>query len=501
MGIDTSLAIANSGLAAIDRQFALISQNVANAGTPGYATETAALSSSTAGGFGDGVIGGPATRILNSAVQAQVFGNSSNVAYQTTTATALSAIDQVMGTPGQSNDLGSLTGAVQSAFSTLLTDPSNPVQQNAAVNAAQNLTGQINTIANTISTVRQSAQSNISSGIAALNTNLAQIGTLNKQIVALKQQGLSTADLENQRDTALGSVANLTGAKFISQPNGAIGVFTQSGLQLPTDGTSKLSVQNGTTGPNAYYPGGGLAGITLSGQDVTASFSSGSIGASVALRDVALPQLQAGLDSFSQNLAGRFSAQGLTLFSDPSGNIPSPVNATGFANAVTVNPGVSANPALVRDGTQAVAGSPGGASTFTPNPSGGPAGFSDLIQRIVTYALGANVQPGVGQPAPASAGLGPAGNLSLGYSTGGTLGAVATSFTAAEANTSNSAQAAQTSAQSLQTSLQTQFSSSSSVSIDQQMGTLVSLQNAYAANAKVVSIANQMWQTVQAMIQ
>lgn len=500
MSIGSSLAIASSGLTAIDQQFALISQNVANAGTAGYATETSTLSASTAGGLGDGVTSTAATRVLNTAVQAQVFGNSSNVAYQTTMATALSSVDQVMGTPGQSNDLASLTGAMQSAFSTLLTDPSNTTQQNAVVSAAQNLTSQINTIANTISSVRQSAQNNITANVSTLNANLAQIGTLNKQIVALKQQGLSTANLENQRDSTFGSIASLVSAKFISQPNGSVSVYTQSGLQLPTDGSAKLSIQKADAGPNAYYPGGGLPGITLNGQDVTSSLSGGSIGASLALRDSTLPQLQAGLDSFSQNLATRFSAQGLTLFSGPSGNVPLASNATGFSNAITVNPSVMVNPSLVRDGTQAVAGSVSGASAFTPNPSGGPAGFSTLIQRVVSYALGPDVQPGVSQPAPASTGLGPSGTTSLGYGTGSTLGDMATNFVSAEASTSASAQSAQTSAQSLQTSLQTQFSASSSVSIDQQMGMLVSLQNAYAANAKVVSIANQMWQTVQGMI-
>jgi len=48
--------------------------------------------------------------------------------------------------------------------------------------------------------------------------------------------------------------------------------------------------------------------------------------------------------------------------------------------------------------------------------------------------------------------------------------------------------------------LTTQASTTSGVSVDQQMGLLVTLQNAYAANAKVVSIAQQMWQTQESMI-
>ncbi len=501
MGIDSSLAIANSGLTAIDRQFALISQNVANASTPGYVTEQGSLSSATVGGHGYGVISGPATRVLDTAVQAQVFGNSSNVAYQNTTANALASIDQVMGTPGQSNDLGSLMGAVQSSFSTLLADPSNPAQQSAVVSAAQTLTTQINTIAGAIGSARQTAQTNIASGVTALNTNLAKIGTLNTQILSLKQQGLSTADLENQRDTALSALAQLTSAKFITQSNGAISVYTQAGMQLPTAGGSQFSIQASAPTASSFYPGGGIPGIMLSGQDVTGSLTGGSLGASVTLRDQTFPQLQAGIDQISQTMASRFSSQGLTLFSDPAGAVPTASNATGFANAITVNPMVIANPALVRDGTQNIAGSASGASSFTTNPAGGPAGFSTLVQRVLNYSFGVEAQSGVPQPAPPNTGLGGSGTLSLNYDNSGGLGAMAVNFTGAEASGSSNAQSAKTSAQSLQTSLQTQFANGSAVSIDQQMGMLVSLQNAYAANAKVVGIANQMWQTIQGMIQ
>ena len=48
----------------------------------------------------------------------------------------------------------------------------------------------------------------------------------------------------------------------------------------------------------------------------------GQLGANITLRDTTLPTYQAELDEFSQNLASRFSAQGLTLFSDPTGNVP-----------------------------------------------------------------------------------------------------------------------------------------------------------------------------------
>ncbi|MGH7210336.1 MAG: flagellar basal body protein, partial [Acetobacteraceae bacterium] len=69
MSLDASLSIAGSGLAAINAQLALVSHNVANASTPGYATETAAEQSVTAGGLGMGVRSAPARRDVDQALQ------------------------------------------------------------------------------------------------------------------------------------------------------------------------------------------------------------------------------------------------------------------------------------------------------------------------------------------------------------------------------------------------------------------------------------------------
>lgn len=498
MSLDTGLGIANSGLAAISQQFALISQNVANASTPSYAAESSSLSSKSAGGIGSGVASAPATLNIDHAVQSALVSSMGAASYQATIANAMSGLDQVMGTPGQGNDLSSLTANLQSSFTALLNDPSNAAQQNAVISAAQGLTGQINNIAMSIGSARQAAQDQMSASLTTLNTSLTQIGTLNTQIIALNKQGLSTADLQNQRNGLVQTVAQLTGAKSISAPNGAISLYTAQGLQLPTTGAS-LQILPSAIGASDSYPGT-IPAITLNGQDVTAGLGGGSIGAAISLRDQILPAQQASLDSFAQTVASRFAAQGLTLFSDPTGAIPSTASMTGFANAITVNPTVTANPALVRDGTNAVVASATGATAFTPNPPGGPAGFSTLIDRIINFSLGNQVQAGVPQPPAPTTGLGPVGTITLPYPGDATIGNLATSVVASEAATSAAAQAASTQAGQTQSALQTQATQTSGVSIDQQMGTLVSLQNAYAANAKVVGIAQQMMQTMEAMI-
>jgi flagellar hook-associated protein 1 FlgK len=227
----------------------------------------------------------------------------------------------------------------------------------------------------------------------------------------------------------------------------------------------------------------------------------------MALRDTTLPTYQAGLDEFSETLASRFAAQGLTLFTDPSGNVPSgggsPVQSTyvGFAAEIQVNPAVQTDPSLVVNGNVSVAGSPTGAAAFTPNPSTGPAGFTTLITNVLNYTFGADAQSGVPQPTVNTTGLGATGTLTEPYAAPDTLAGFATALTGAEANDSATTTGQLSTEQAVQTTLTNQLTSQSGVNLDQQMSLMIQLQNAYGANAKVMDVVQNMFTQLLGMVQ
>jgi len=157
MSLNSALSIASGGLANISAQFALISQNVANASTPGYTVEVGNQQDVTAGGVALGVQTGPATLQIDQALQSSVTQQNAIVAtgnHQT----ALQAIDGVLGTPGAGSDIGSLLGNLQNGFSTLLTDPSNQTQQSAVVSSAATLAQGINSLSAAYTAQRQAAR-------------------------------------------------------------------------------------------------------------------------------------------------------------------------------------------------------------------------------------------------------------------------------------------------------------------------------------------------------
>jgi flagellar hook-associated protein 1 len=456
MTLDGALSIATGGLANINRQMAVVSQNVANASTPGYSAEVSTQQSLTADGQGLGVRSGPAIRTIDTALQAEVFSQNATVAGLQTRQNALQAIDAVQGVPGQGGDIASLLGDLQDQFSTLLNDPSNQVQQSQVVSAATNVAQGINALSTAFTSQRQTAQDSIVAGVATLNATLSTIGDLSNKIVTLRTSGQSTADLENQRDSAVASLSQLLDVKALEQPSGDVLIITQSGLTLPIRGASPFSVADANMDPESGAPA-----IMLQGADVTARMQGGQIGANVTLRDTTMPTDQAELDELAQNVASRFDAQGLTLFTNRNGTVPAsaPVGAppppvqtgyVGFAATIQVNSAVLNDPSLVRDGTPSI--------NVTDL-----AGFTGIIQNVLSFTMGAEEAPGVPQPPSQTKGLGPNGNLNAPYTVPPTLIGIASTLVAAQAQDSVTTTSQLGTEQAVQTTLTTKLSAQSGV--------------------------------------
>ena len=508
MTLSAALSNATGGLAVIARDLALISQNVANAATPGYAREIAAQQSITADGQGMGVRSLPESRAVDVLLAQASLDQSATVAGLSARQTALQAIDAVRGTPGQGGDLASAVGALADAFSKLDADPSNSTQQIAVVQAAGTLATGVRTLSDAYGAQRQGAQTSVVEAVASINAGLGTIGSLTNQIIALKAKGLGTADLENQRDAAVQTLGQFVSVKAIGSANGDIQLYTGGGAALPIRGApNPLATADASTGPTASYPPpGGIPAITLGGADVTRQLAGGSLGAAITLRDTTLPTFQAQLDEFSQGLASRFDAQGLRLFTDGAGavpaggGVPSQAGYIGFSAALIVNAAVIADPSLTRDGTHAVAGSATGASAFATNPVGGPAGFQTLIQRVLDFSLGPQAQAGVPQAAFNATGLGPTGALASGYSSPTSLGGLASALTAAQSATSAAATTKLGTESAVQTGLQARIQTTSGVSIDTEMASMVALQTAYGANAKIITATQALWSQLLASV-
>jgi flagellar hook-associated protein 1 FlgK len=485
MSLGGVLSIATSGLSAIQGQIALVSQNVANANSAGYTEEIAANTALVNGDQGNGVVLGAATRVTAPALQTGLYAQNATVAAQSVLSSALGAITSVEGSTdastGSSGSLTDLLSTLQGGFTTLQADPASSAQQQVVVQAAQNLVSGINSLAQTYATQRQAASDAIGSGVTSINQELATLGSLSNQIVSLRSMNQSTAGLEDERQTAMTALSNQVAVKFSQQPSGDMLVTTRSGVTLPTHATNgPLSYDSTTLTAKDSYDGSGttVRNIMLDGQDVTGLLGGGALGANISLRDSVIPGYTAQLDSFSATVAQRFDSSGLPLFTDGSGAVPSSSKAppVGFSSDVQVNSSAS--------------------GLLSGSGAGGVAALSSLVSQIDIYTFGADSSAGIAWPSVQSTGLGAGASLLLPYSGTGSLSDFASRLTSAQGADAQNAQTNLANETAVQSSIANSINDVSGVSIDTEMSKMVSLQNSYQANAKVIAAVQSMFSSL-----
>lgn len=452
MFLGNTVSSATSGLDSVDRQLAVLSQNIANASTPNYVKEVVPLSSLDSGGGPAGVRTGSSQRQVDLALQANLFASVGHEAGSNVTQSALSAIDQASGRPGSGQDLASLLGTLRDAFSTLSTDPSSGSQQLDVLNKASALTDGIHSLGDSIVQARQAAHDTLVADVTTANDALSALGKLSAQIIATKAAGQSTASLEDQRDGQMKSLSQLIGARFVPQPSGDIVVIAGNSV-LPTRAESG-PFSLGPVNFSAATPAASVPPLTMDGNAIVGL--GGEMGANLVLRDTTLPKMQASLDGFAQSLAAGFQGQGLPLLTNGSGAVPAP-GTVGFSATIQVSAAVQATPRMLRDGT-------------------GPAGLASSTTLIMNVLDNVFASGAAGLPTQAS------------------------TLIANFAGQAAQAQAQAATNTALRTGLDSRLSSVTGVSVDSEMSHMVELQSAYAANAKVIAATQEMWtQLLQVM--
>ena len=448
MFLGNTLSSASSGLDSIERQIATLSQNVSNASTPNYVRESTPLTSVDSAGGPGGVRTGQAVREIDIQLQSNLFASVATEAGSRVTSSALSGIDAASGSPGSGQDLASMVGNLQDSFSALDTNPSSQTQQAAVLGAAGSLVNGINSLGASLVQARQKAQDSLSDGITAANSALSSIGKLSDQIISARAQGQSTAGLEDARDGEMKSLATLTGAKFVQQSSGDVQVIAGNTV-LPT---------RQTTGPfvpqTATFSAGTTAGavpvLTMNGSPVTGL--GGEMGANVKLRDDTIPKMQNQLDGFTQSIAASFQSVNIPLLTDGGGTVPASTTQLGFSATVQVSADFQAYPFKLRDGAT------------------GPtlqAGDDTNVKNVLSTVFAATTSGAASK---------------------------ATTLIAGFAQQSTEAATAATSSMALRTGLDSRLAIRSGVSVDTELAQMVALQTAYAANAKVVTAVQSMWQ-------
>lgn len=498
MGLQGALFTATDGLRLVARQATVVSRNVSNAGTPDYTVKRVTVEALVDGG----VRVGETTRQVDTSLRAEariIRGQSANAEVREG---ALSPLVALNGSPGSSDSISDLVTALRDGLTGLRSRPSDVSDQRNALRAAGDLSMRLNELSAALGRARQAAQDGLVREVDQANRLTQQIYRLDSEATATRAGGSADSYTLDRRDAAIQQLSELLDVTPIIGTRDQVTLILRGGYTLPLKpDDAPFSIASASVTPDAYYgpPGGTLPGLMLGDIDITTQTRNGRLGALIELRDDVLPRMQAELDVLASTLATRFDAQGLRLYTDGANSTAAPPDVAtgagysgaviGFAGRIAVSSAVSAEIRLLRDGTHAAP-----ATGFVPNPAGGPSGFTTLLDNLLNYSFGAAAGPaGTLHPSSPTANLGPGRNLASSFNPPTRLADHAAAMTGSHAVTASDAVGQLTETTASRTRIDLLLQQREGVDVDQEMASLLQLQNAYAANARVLATVQEMW--------
>lgn len=391
-----ALNAALSGLRVAQQQLTVISNNVSNATTPGYTRKILPQTTQVINSTGEiiGVQSETMIRKVDMNLQKELWTQVSGVSQLDVTATYLDRIEKFHGSTQESRSIAAEISQLKDTFSALSDSPSDGFLQQSTLAQARTVATKFNEFGNLITEMRNDAQDEMVDVVNRVNDLLNSIAELNGQIKGTANLNRSTAGIEDHRDEALKELSGLIGLTSFTRGDGVMVIQTTTGVQLCDERATEVYFNPSVIGATTTYPSS-VSGLYVGGNpvsnptafDITATDVGGKLGGLINLRDDTLVKYQAQVDELAHKLATRLESQGLLLFTDPTGVVPSdnppdistnppvPVDYVGFASIIQVNTNIENNIALIQGGT------------YTSDKSI-PTASNEVIRRVLEFGFG-----------------------------------------------------------------------------------------------------------------
>ena len=384
MSITASLANATSGLTAASRAAQLVSTNVANAMTEGYARRELELSTRYTGGGSSGVQVDGVRRLVDEFTIRERRLADAEVGFTGSTLEFNEDLLRLVCEPGATGSLTDLQSEFEAALISAVSRPEQSTRLAAVLSAANAVADKLNDIGDGIQTLREDADREIGRQVAHLNNTLNQIQTLNNDIMRLNPASSGYADLLDQRQRLVDGISDLVPLRQFVRDNGTIALYTTNGAALLDGQAAKIAFQpTDPITPDMTAQSGALSRLAINGVfidagDPNAPLAGGRLAALFVIRDTQAISAQAAVDDIARDLIARFETPGLDptlapgapgLFTD-AGAALNTSNTIGLSTRIHINALVdpSAGGAIwrLRDGLGATSpGSVGEASILS----------------------------------------------------------------------------------------------------------------------------------------
>ncbi len=341
-------SISISALQAFQTAIQVTSNNIANANTPGYAKETALLTSAVpqtngSASIGAGVNVAGISRAYSQLAADQLNGSQSTLSQLNSLQSYTNQIDNIVGTTA-----GGLSTALQSyynAWSTVANTPTSTAARQALLSAAQSVASAFQTTNSQLQNLSSNVNSSISADVTQINSISSSIAKLNNQIAVATANagGQAPNDLIDQRDQLVSNLSQLVGVSTTQGDNGAVNVFIGNGQPLVLQNTATTL----TTVPNQFNATQlEVASSADPNNPISSQITSGDLGGLLAARTQAVYPAINQLGQIATALSQSANAQQSTGL-DLNGNFGANMFSVGGPTAVASSNNSDATSAAV----------------------------------------------------------------------------------------------------------------------------------------------------------
>lgn len=221
-----------SGLRAAQTGVSTVSQNIANANTPGYVRAEVVLAPNTQIGIGGGVeiqgVRRAADRFLATASYIAEAARGSASAR----ADMLSRAQANFGDPSSSTSMFAALDDYWSALTELGLDPSSQLRRSDAVSALQATFAEVQRIGGALQDLTAEADQRIGEAISEAQSLINRIHDLNIEINLNRRAGADTSSAENAQSALVDELSALMDVRVTAAADGGVHVRTSGGALL-----------------------------------------------------------------------------------------------------------------------------------------------------------------------------------------------------------------------------------------------------------------------------
>lgn len=517
-GLELSRRALDSQQVALD----ITGHNIANANTAGYTRQVANLKATIPDtipamgrnlSLGSGVSLDTITRARDAFIDRQFRSETSKQQYWAGKQDSLSKVEGVLNEPSD-NSLSNDMNQFWTAWSDLSKDPENAGARSVVSERAQALTDSFHNLAQQTSDLRENLDSAVQVQVTQINTYAKQISDLNNQIKQAEVAGDNPNDLRDQRDAIVDDLSKIVNVKVVESKDTSFTDRTVNNYKLiiGNENSTNNTLVDGTAVRLLKDPppknSDALNQVVWSDDatntDVDLGTNLGTLAANIEVRGPYLTAFQGQLDSLAQGIASAVNAlhrtgQGLTaetqkdaslnpigidFFTD--GTIPAPVPPSTTSTYVTPSALPTVTAATISLNFE-IKQDPNRIATGAINPTLVTAGDGSIAQSISSFSTGwtALTSPMLTQY---FGGQTPVAASSLGDYYAANVAQLGVDVQQATRMKSGE--------DVLVNNVTNQRQSMSGVSLDEEMTNLVMFQKSYSAAARMVTMMDNMLDTI-----